>query len=139
MSTGRSGDLTTEFLANDTFAVVGASSDRTKYGNKVLRAYLGAGMTATPINPRAETVEGLPAFPSLSDLPQVPDAVSIITPPTISVKVLEEGSHLGIKWFWLQPGAENDDCFELARNLGLQLIAGGPCILVSLRFRESEE
>ena len=69
------------FLASSSFAVVGASDDRAKYGNKVLRCYQQAGRDVVPVHPRLTEVEGLPAAASLSALDEVPEAVSIITPP----------------------------------------------------------
>jgi len=69
------------FLAAGAFAVVGASTDRSKYGNKVLRCYQQHGRTVYPVNPKAPEVEGLKAYPSLAALPAKVPAISVITPP----------------------------------------------------------
>lgn len=124
------------FLAEAPHAVVGASTDRAKYGNKVLRVYLQRGRPVYPVNPRAAQVEGLDAYPSLTALPEKPHGISIVTPPAISEQVVEEAARLGIRHLWMQPGAESAAAITRAEELGLQLIAGGPCILVVLGYRE---
>jgi predicted CoA-binding protein len=127
---------TEKFLAQKTFAVVGASSDRAKFGNKVLRCYLQHGRAAIPVNPRESEVEGLKAYKSLSDIPETPDAVSVITPPAVTEKVVEEAATLGIKHLWMQPGAESAAAVKRAREAGIDVISGGPCLLVALGFQE---
>jgi predicted CoA-binding protein len=124
------------FLAQTHFAVVGASTDRTKYGNKVLRCYLQHGREAVPVNPKDPEVEGKKAYKSLSDIPGRPDAVSVITPPKVTEAVVEEAGRLGIRHMWMQPGAESDAAIARAKALGINVIAGGPCLLVVLGFRE---
>lgn len=124
------------FLAAPRFAVVGASTDRTKYGNKVLRCYMQNGREVVPVNPRADEVEGLKAVAGLAALGDPPPAVSVITPPAITVKVIEEAAAAGIRHVWLQPGAESPEAIERAKSLGLDLIHSGPCVLVVLGFHE---
>lgn len=126
-----------DFLDSGPWAVVGASSDRAKYGNKVLRCYVQNGkLPVYPIHPREKEIEGLTAFPDLSSTPERPRAISIITPPAVSAKVIDEAARLGIQHLWLQPGAEGPEALERAEQAGLEPIAGGPCILVVLRYRE---
>lgn len=125
-------EATKRFLAGKVFAVVGASADRSKFGNKVLRCYLQNDLRAIPIHPSLKSVEGEKAYPSLSDLPEKVHGISVITPPAVTRKILEEAIHLGIKNIWLQPGAEPDAFPELPRDINL--IFGGPCLLVELGF-----
>jgi predicted CoA-binding protein len=125
------------FLAAGPWAVVGATSVRAKYGNKVLRCYLQNGkLPVYPINPRPGEIEGLASCPTLGATPEPVRAVSIITPPAITLGVLEEAAALGIAHLWLQPGAEDRSVLARAQELGLDLIAGGPCLLVVLGYRE---
>lgn len=124
------------FLDGSTFAVVGASRDRSKYGNKVLRAYQQNALTVYPVNPRAEEVEGLPAYPNLGSLPERVHGVSIVTPPSVTERVVEEAHEMGIRRLWMQPGAGSDSAVERAETLGMDVIAGGPCLLVTLGYRE---
>ena len=125
------------FFEGSSFAVVGASQDRSKYGNKVLRAYLQKGLTVYPVHPTADEVEGLKAYPDLSSLPEKVDRISIVTPPAVTERVVEEACRLGIRHIWMQPGAESPSAIERARACGAEVIAGGPCVLVMLGYRES--
>ncbi len=124
------------FLAADSFAVVGASVDRSKYGNKVLRCYQQHGRTVHPINPRAEVVEGLKAYPTLAALPAPVPAISVITSPAITEQVVRDAAAAGVQHIWMQPGAESDAAIRLAEELGLSVIAGGPCLLVVMGYRD---
>jgi len=125
------------FLDGDRFAVVGASNDRAKYGNKVLRVYQQVGRTVFPVNPKETEVEGLRCYPDLAALPEKVHGVSIITPPAVTDRILQEAAEAGIRHVWMQPGAESPSWEERARELGLVAIGGGPCVLVTLGYRES--
>jgi uncharacterized protein len=124
------------FLAGNRFAVVGASRDRDKYGNKVLRAYLQNGLDAVPVNPSGGEIEELVSYPDLAAIPEPVDGVSIITPPKVTEKVVEQAVALGIQHIWMQPGAESTRAIEIAERSGANVIAGGPCLLVALRYHE---
>ncbi|HEX4845515.1 MAG TPA: CoA-binding protein [Geothrix sp.] len=129
-------DRIQSFLASGPFAVVGASTDRSKYGNKVLRCYQQHGHEVHPINPKATEVEGLKAYPSLTALPVRVVAVSVITPPAATEQVVREAAAAGVKHIWMQPGAESDAAVRAAESLGLNVIAGGPCLLVVMGYHE---
>jgi predicted CoA-binding protein len=129
-------DKIKQFLAGQRFAVVGASADREKYGNKVLRVYQQNHLEVVPINPKADEIEGLKAYPDLASVPGSIDGVSIITPPAVTVKIVDDAVKRGIKNIWMQPGAESKQAVEAAESVGANVIAGGPCILVSLRYHE---
>ena len=124
------------FLDGGPFAVVGASTDRGKYGNKVLRSYLQAEREVYPVHHRETEVEGLPAFPDVESVPAALHGVSIITPPAVTELVVEDAARAGVKHIWMQPGAESEAAVARAEELGISLIAGGPCLLVALGFRE---
>lgn len=124
------------FFQSEAFAVVGASSDRSKYGNKVLRCYQQHGYTVIPVNPREETIEGISCVKSLKDLPKNVKSISIITPPRITETVVDEAISCGITSIWMQPGAESPVAIEKAKAHHIQVIAEGACVLVVLGFRE---
>jgi uncharacterized protein len=124
------------FLSGTPHAVAGASPLRKKYGNKVLRAYLQSQRAVYPVHPSAEEVEGLTAYRDLASLPETVHGLSIITPPQVTQQVVAQAAQLGIRHIWMQPGAESDSAVELAQQAGINVIWGGPCILVVLRFRE---
>ena len=124
------------FLDGAPHAVVGASRTRAKYGNKVLRCYMQHERRVYPVNPHAETVEGLPAFATLASLPEPVHGISLITPPDISANIVEEAALMGIGHLWAQPGAESPELLTRAAELGLSVIADGSCILVVLGYIE---
>ncbi len=126
-----------EFLSGSPHAVVGASRDRSKYGNKVFRVYLQNGRPVFPVNPNAQTIEGQAAYADLSSLPSNVHGISVITQPEVTEQIIEQAAELGIKHVWLQPGAESRGAMERAEQLGLNLIAGGPCVLVVMGYREN--
>jgi len=130
-------DRIQSFLASGPFAVVGASVDRSKYGNKVLRCYQQHGKEVYPINARAAEVEGVKAYPTLAALPVPVKAISVITPPAITEQVVREAAAAGVAHIWMQPGAESQAAIRTAESLGMSVIAGGPCVLVVMGYRES--
>lgn len=124
------------FLAEGPWAVIGASSDRSKYGNKVLRCFQQHGMEVFPINPRAAEIEGLKAYPSLAALPKRVAGISIITPPAITERAVADAIEAGVKTIWMQPGAESEAAIRAAEAAGLDVIAWGPCLLVVIGYRD---
>lgn len=129
-------DQIERFLDGSSFAVVGASQNRAKYGNKVLRAYQQQNLTVYPVHPAADEVEGLKVYRDLASLPQPVHGVSIITPPNVTEQVVDEAIQAGIQHLWMQPGAESQTAIERAENAGISVIAGGPCLLVVVGYHE---
>ena len=125
------------FLEGTPHAVVGASQDRSKYGNKVLRVYQQNNLPVFAINPNADEVEGVPAHPDLASLPETAHGISVITPPRVTESIVEQAGELGIRNIWMQPGSESAVAVSRAEELGMNVIAGGPCLLVVLGYRES--
>ncbi len=123
------------FLAANSFAVAGASRDRSKYGNIVFKAILNSGRVVYPVHPNETHIEGATAYPNLTSLPEVVESLSIVTPPHVTIAILKEAISVGVKHVWMQPGAENDEGSRLAREAGLTVIDDSSCILVSLRHR----
>jgi len=105
-----------------TVAVLGASSDRNKYGNKAVRAFRQQGYEVFPINPKEEQIEGLPAFKTVSELPLRPDKISVYLPPQVLLKLLPDIAAKGCDELWLNPGTESDAVVEEAERLGLNVI-----------------
>lgn len=130
------------FLASRVFAVVGASADRAKFGNKVLRCYQQAGREVAAVNRAGGTVEGLVAYPDLTtatlELQGAPEAISIVTPPRVTEAVMREAVALGIRHAWMQPGAQSPEAVAIGRAAGMSVIAGDACLLVVLGFREGD-
>jgi len=109
-------------MAKPTVAVVGASKDPSKFGNKAVRAYLQQGYDVYPVNPREETIEGLKCSRSVLDVPVELDRISVYLPPAVGLKVLDEIAAKGAREVWLNPGADSDEVIARARELGLEPI-----------------
>lgn len=124
------------FLQSSHYGVAGASSNRAKYGNKVVRAYQQRGLPVYPINPKMNSIEGAYAYISVEELPVEVDALSIVTPPAVTMEIVKSALQKGIRNLWMQPGAENLQAVKLAEDAGANVIYGGPCILVQLGYRE---
>jgi predicted CoA-binding protein len=122
--------------AKPTVAILGASEDRTKFGNKSVRAHLRQGYDVYPVNPKAESIEGLKAYPRLADVPVALDRVSVYLPPAIGLKVLDEVAAKGCKELFLNPGSDSPEVIDKARELGLEPIVA--CSIVDLGASPSE-
>jgi len=121
------------FFEANAFAVAGASHQRHKFGNQIFRALTEQFATVYPLNPVAQTVEGVPAFKTLSNLPLVPESVCIVTPPAVTLAIVQEAMTLGVRSIWIQPGAMHCVVKDLAKSVGINLIADGRCVLIELR------
>jgi len=103
-------------------AIIGASKDRSKYGNKAVRAFLQQGYKVYPVNLKETDIEGLRAFRSIGDVPGRPDMVSVYLPPEILLGVLPEIAAKGCDELWVNPGTESDEVIAEAERLGLNVI-----------------
>lgn len=107
-----------------TAAVIGASNDRTRYGNMAVRAFRRAGYQVYPVNPTEPQIEGLKAFPSVKDIPADLDTVTIYVRPAVLVKLLPEIAEKGCKDLWLNPGTVSDTVLAEVKRLGLNALQG---------------
>lgn len=113
-----------------TVAIIGASSHPWKFGNKAVRAFRARGYTVWPVNPHETTIEGLPVYRSVEDLPAAPDMVSVYVPPEIGLELLDGIARRGAGEVWFNPGSESDAVLERARALGLSPILA--CSIVGI-------
>jgi uncharacterized protein len=111
-------------------AVIGASNDRHKFGNRAVRAFQQQGYTVIPINPHEASVEGLKTYRSVLDVPGPVDMASFYVPPDVGEQVIDEVAKKGISEVWLNPGAESDALVARARALNLQPIVA--CSIVAI-------
>ena len=125
-----------KFLASPAFGVVGASTNRHKYGNKVLRCYLQHGKTAVPVNSKESEIEGVSCVATIDGLPAEVKSISMITPPAVTAQLVPLAIAKGVENIWMQPGAEHPDAVALCQKNGINVIADGSCVLVVLGYHE---
>lgn len=111
-------------------AVIGASNDRQKFGNRAVRAYREQGYTVVPINPHETEIEGLKSYGSILDVPGPVDMASFYVPPEIGEQVIADVARKGIAEVWLNPGAESDALIARARTLSIKPIVA--CSIVAI-------
>ena len=115
-------DLIQDFMAQKRFAVVGASDNPEKYGNRIVKNLKARGYDVYPVNPRLKEIEGLKCYPSLAAIPEKIDVVDFVVPPQITESVLKECVRLGLNRIWLQPGSESPAAIEFCRTNNLKAV-----------------
>ena len=113
-----------------TVAIIGASNDRSKFGNKAVRAHLQEGYTVYPVNPKETQVEGLPAFKSIAEVPGRPQRVSVYVRPSIVLQLLPEIAAKGCDELWLNPGPDSEAVLAEAERLQLNVVQA--CSIVGI-------
>lgn len=113
-----------------TVAIIGASTDRRKYGNKAVRAFAQQGYRVVAIHPHAAEVEGVQAYRSILDVPFAVDMASFYVPPAVGLRVIDDVARKGVPEVWLNPGAESPELVARARALGLEPVLA--CSIVGI-------
>jgi predicted CoA-binding protein len=124
--------LISDFTNRRVWAVVGASRDRTKFGNRVFRSLRQAGYIVYPVNPRGGEVEGVEVYPALALLPQPPDVIDLVVPPAVTEQVVQQAHRLGLTRVWMQPGAESEAAIAYCQQHGMQVVYDA-CAMVHKR------
>ncbi|HYF98152.1 MAG TPA: CoA-binding protein [Coxiellaceae bacterium] len=125
-----------QFFSSEAYGVVGASANRHKIGNQVLRCYLQKGKKVYPINLHEKFIEGLACVAKISDLPNTVKSISVITQPEVTEKIVDEAIQKGIQNIWMQPGSESKLAIEKCMQNHINIIDNGVCILQELGFRD---
>jgi uncharacterized protein len=124
-------------MGKPTVAILGASADRSKFGNKSLRAHAKAGYDVFAVNPKGGTIEGQPVYKSLADVPvEHLDRISMYLPPQVGLAMLSEIAAKGCGEIWFNPGSATKEVIAKARELGLKAI--NDCSIVDLGMSPSE-
>jgi predicted CoA-binding protein len=122
---------TMEIKRKPTIAIVGASSDRSKFGNRAVRAYAARGYEVFPVNPRESVIEGHKAYASVNDVPvEELDCISIYLSPAVGLKALDDIARKPAKEVFFNPGADAPAVIARARELGLPVVVG--CSIVAV-------
>lgn len=120
---------------NKTVAIVGASADRSKYGNKSVRAHAKAGWEVYPVNPKADEIEGLKAYPDVKSIPTRVDRISVYLPPKVSHQYLDEWAATDASECFFNPGSADEDVLKEARAKGVPAVDA--CSIVDLGLKPS--
>lgn len=116
--------------------MVGASSDRRKFGNKALRAFQAQGYTVLPINPNEAEVEGLRTYASVLDVPGPIDMATLYVRPDVTLRLLDELQQKQVPEIWVNPGAEDGAVIADARRRGMNVIFA--CSIIAIGRSPSE-
>lgn len=117
-------------MSKPTIAIIGASSNKEKFGNKAVRAFLQQGYDVFPVHPTEQTIEGLKVFRSALDISCPLDKISLYVPPAVGMKLVDDIAKKGCKELWLNPGADSPELYEKAQSLGLNPIVA--CSIVGV-------
>lgn len=117
---------------NRTFALVGVSQNREKYGYEVFEALIAKGYEVYPINPKYDEVDGRRCYASLDDLSETPDVVVAAVPPVVTEKVVQSCARLGVVTVWMPPGSWSEQAVQTCEEQGLEEIHD-VCLVFALR------
>ncbi len=133
MDNTRFTSLIAEILNQRSFAVVGVSRDRTKYGYQVYKALKRAGYAVYAVNPNMTEIDGDPVYPHLDNIPEPIDVLVTVVPPEVTQQIMIAAGKLKIGYCWMQPESESRAAVNQALANGMRVVYGGPCIMVAAR------
>lgn len=125
-------DKIAQMLKLKSWAVVGATDNRDKFGYKIYKFMKDNGFTVYAVNPGVNEILGEKCYSTLAELPAKPDAVDVVVPPRVGEEIMNECAQLGINNVWLQPGADAKSVIDKAESLSLNVIYDA-CIMVEAR------
>lgn len=129
-------NMVQDFLSQKKIAVVGVSDKRDTGCNLAYNKFKDNGYQVFPVNPRISEFEGVPCYPDLKSIPEIPEAVFILTNPNVTEEIVQQCVDLGVKHIWMhcmmgtKPGlaasmtSVSQDAVQLARENGIQVIPG---------------
>ncbi len=123
-------ELIKEFMDQKRFAVVGATDNPDKYGNRIVKNLRDRGYEVYPVNPKLEKVEGLRCYPSIVEVPVRVDVVDFVVPPKATEEILKQCKDLGLDRIWLQPGSESEAAIAFCQNNNLKVVHS-VCVMLS--------
>lgn len=117
-------------MPNQTVAVIGASTDRSKFGNKAVRAHIAQGWTVYPVNPNGGTIEDISAYTSINNVPKPLTRIAMYVPPAVGLKLIPDIAAANPEEFFVNPGAESDELIAAAKEADLDPIQA--CAIVDI-------
>lgn len=125
-------NLIQEFLKQKTFAVVGSFKNKEKVAYKIFKMLTSYGYTVYPVNPNIKQVDNTKCYPSIEEIPDKIDVLILVTPPEVSLKIVQQALHLGINMVWLQPGADNPNVINFCKENKIKVIYN-TCIMMNIK------
>jgi len=126
-------DLIADFVGRPTWAVVGVSANPTKFGRRIYQDLRRAGYRVYAVNPHETEILGDRVYPNLAALPERPDVIDLVVPPSVSEMIVKEAAAAGIRRVWMQPGAESQRAIDFCRASGIEVVAHA-CAMVEKRI-----
>jgi len=123
-------ELVKEFMGQKRFAVVGATNNPEKYGNRIVKNLTTRGYEVYPVNPKLKEIEGIRCYPSLGEIPVRVDVVDFVVPPKATEQILKECRELGLDRIWLQPGSESESAIAYCEENKLRVVHS-MCVMLS--------
>lgn len=123
-------ELIKEFMDQKRFAVVGATDNPEKYGNRIVKNLRSRGYEVYPVNPKLEEVDGLKCYPSIAGIPVQVDVVDFVVPPNATEEILKQCKDLGLDRIWLQPGSESEAAIAFCQDNNLKVVHS-VCVMLS--------
>lgn len=122
--------LIKEFMDQKRFAVVGATDNPDKYGNRIVKNLRDRGYEVYPVNPKLEKVEGLRCYPSIAEVPVKVDVADFVVPPSATEEILKQCKDLGLHRIWLQPGSESETAIAFCQDNDMKVVHS-VCVMLS--------
>ena len=123
-------ELIKEFMTKKSFAVIGATDNKEKYGNRIFKNLTSRGYEVYPVNPNLKEIEGVKCYPDIADIPVKVDVVDFVVPPKVTESILKECKKLGLDNIWLQPGSESDAAIAFCHENKFKVVYG-TCVMLN--------
>ncbi len=120
-----------EMLNKKVWAVIGVTRRTEKFGYKIWKKLKDHGYEVFAVNPKYDEIDGEKCYPTLKDLPKIPDVVDFVVPPKVSLKSIDAAHELGIEYLWFQPGTADEEVIDKAEGLDKKIVFHD-CVLVAL-------
>lgn len=128
--------LMKEMLGKKKWAVVGATPNEEKTGNRIVKRLLIHDYEVYPINPNYDEIEGMKSYKDIDSLPEVPDCIDFVVPPAVTMKSIEQLDPKKIQYLWFQPGSYEDETVKYAEKKGFKVVHEGACVMMALEVVE---
>ena len=122
-------DTIEQFTAHKTYALIGASKSKNKFGNEIFKELVKKGLTVYQIHKSEPELNNAATFSNLAKLPQKTDALIVVAKPENGVEIVNDAINNGIKYIWFQQGSTNSEAIKLANEHNITTIYG-KCILM---------